>query len=490
MKNRIIALVVGIVLLLLSALSGQGFYPDSASLIGYTYYHLSETGGPRNSVRDSQGWIHAVWGYRHFMMYADSDDVFYSFSTDNGVSWSSMINISQTDSTPSQEPTLAIDSQDNLHCVWKQYAGGYDIFYSKYNGISWSDPENISKQYSSSNTANYPALVVDSKDYLHVVWDKNIPPGDCAIFYSYYNDTTWSTPYQISQTSGDDAFPALAVDKNDILHVVWRKMASAILYRTYDGSSWTWRDPLYSVYAWPFHPSIVIDSQNNPVVVFQADSPYDTSEIYISKHNGVEWSQPFCLSDGSAQSRYPSIAIDSLDKLFVVWDERMGDPRDIFFRSYDGTSWSNAINLTQDSMNSDYPELGSFVKANNIDLIWTSGPEYPQIRELLYMALNATGISEENINGKKLDDPAIVANPNPFTTSIRIELLGAHKNNQPTLTIYDVSGRRIRDFILYPSSFILGATWNGRDAAGMLLPPGIYFLKLNGKPVGKVVKVR
>ncbi|MCK4233627.1 hypothetical protein KAX75_04310 [candidate division WOR-3 bacterium] len=39
-------------------------------------------------------------------------------------------------------------------------------------------------------------------------------------------------------------------------------------------------------------------------------------------------------------------------------------------------------------------------------------------------------------------------------------------------------------------SFILGATWDGRDEVGNVVSAGIYFLKLKGKAVGKVVKVR
>jgi hypothetical protein len=105
---------------------------------------------------------------------------------------------------------------------------------------------------------------------------------------------------------------------------------------------------------------------------------------------------------------------------------------------------------------------------------------------------NVADVQEEDL-GHKPRDLGLTASPNPFISATTITLQGQSENRsngESVLQIYDASGRRVRDFILYPSSFILGATWKGRDDAGKVLPPGIYFLKLNGKPVGKVVKVR
>ena len=63
--------------------------------------------------------------------------------------------------------------------------------------------------------------------------------------------------------------------------------------------------------------------------------------------------------------------------------------------------------------------------------------------------------------------------PNPFFNSLKIK--GCLKTR-----IYDISGKFISE---------VEDRWNGRDSQGKEVPPGIYFLKLNGKSVGKVVKV-
>jgi hypothetical protein len=79
--------------------------------------------------------------------------------------------------------------------------------------------------------------------------------------------------------------------------------------------------------------------------------------------------------------------------------------------------------------------------------------------------------------------PKILISPNPFTTVTRIDLLGIsdHQNiRESELHIYHASGRLVKSAKLSTSTYQLGADF----------VPGIYFLKLNGKPVGKLVKVR
>jgi hypothetical protein len=83
--------------------------------------------------------------------------------------------------------------------------------------------------------------------------------------------------------------------------------------------------------------------------------------------------------------------------------------------------------------------------------------------------------------------------PNPFTTSITIFTASmGHGAKGMELIVYDSAGRLVRH-LKYPmrhAPSTMQVTWDGRDGEGQVLPPGIYFLKLKGQPVGKVVKVR
>jgi hypothetical protein len=90
------------------------------------------------------------------------------------------------------------------------------------------------------------------------------------------------------------------------------------------------------------------------------------------------------------------------------------------------------------------------------------------------------GIGEQPAIPPKKKEIRLTYHPNPFTTVTSIQLIGASKNTKSNLTIFDSSGRLVKSIKLATSTYQLGAD----------LVPGIYFLKLNGKPIGKVVKVR
>ena len=90
------------------------------------------------------------------------------------------------------------------------------------------------------------------------------------------------------------------------------------------------------------------------------------------------------------------------------------------------------------------------------------------------------GIHEEKEQRQVNLDVRFTCHPNPFTTITNVNFLGRNKNIAANLTIYDISGRMVKSVKLETSSYQLGTD----------LVPGIYFLKLNGKSVGKVVKVR
>jgi flagellar hook assembly protein FlgD len=66
---------------------------------------------------------------------------------------------------------------------------------------------------------------------------------------------------------------------------------------------------------------------------------------------------------------------------------------------------------------------------------------------------------------------------------------------EPTLRIYDVSGRMVRDLSQIPS--IIGdqssVMWDGVDDTGRSVAPGVYFVVLSAESIDlseKIVRVR
>lgn len=79
------------------------------------------------------------------------------------------------------------------------------------------------------------------------------------------------------------------------------------------------------------------------------------------------------------------------------------------------------------------------------------------------------------------DEGATIANfPNPFNNSTTISLSGFGGNESVALSIYNITGQKIRDFES-PAGSARIVTWDGRDGFGNAVASGVYFASAVGK---------
>ena len=219
-----------------------------------TYSDMSTTGevAPVLAI-DSNNYLHVVW-YGRATGYPENQIWYSRYVT----SWSYPLRLSTASgmSTTAQgQPCIAVDSLNRLHVVWYGFATGYttawQIWYRRYV-TSWGAITRIST-YSNmaTNLSAQPCIIADSNNYLHVVWSGRATGFTVAVqvWYAFY-DGTWHTPVRIStytfMSSYPQAFPNVAVDSDDYVHVVWYGKATGYLdydkvwYNYYDG---TWHTP-------------------------------------------------------------------------------------------------------------------------------------------------------------------------------------------------------------------------------------------------------
>ena len=72
--------------------------------------------------------------------------------------------------------------------------------------------------------------------------------------------------------------------------------------------------------------------------------------------------------------------------------------------------------------------------------------------------------------GDKEARPALVARPNPFHGSLRIEATTATR-----VELFDIGGRRVRHWA--PDGSVSAIVWEGRDEQGKRSPPGLYWVR-------------
>lgn len=243
---------------------------------------------------------------------------------------------------PSTLSTLVVDGAGRVHVAWTQYDGPIGrVYYSRYDR-RWSYPLTLSPP---ATYAGYPSMDVDSRGRLHLVWYGIRPAsagsgtGHGAIYEIYYvqHDRRWTQPEQISPGTPDAINPALAVDTQDRVHVVWFQSdgrAYQVIYRTRVVSTGTWSPPvaLTGGEQPSTKPALAVDRSGQVHVVWERNGGIEYRAGTIRR-----WSAHVRLSDGG---RDPTIGLWSRG-VFVLW---RGEDGVVRFRVFKGR-WQNAGHL-------------------------------------------------------------------------------------------------------------------------------------------------
>ena len=220
-------------------------------------------------------------------------------------------------------PDLVLDEKNHPQLTWHdETPGKYEIFYVRWNGEEWvcadgvlyvsGDSKLSSPVCVSKNGVNsyYPSLVLDSENNPHITWRDWIQSNNTEILYVRWSDGEWvcidgsvfdstnisiSNPASVSGNNNSYS-PVLTLDSNDNPHIVWRDWASGvreIFHVRWDGTDWlSMHGTVYdrtntattnlanvsNTDGSSWLPSLVLDSKDNPHIVWYDDS-FENSEI-------------------------------------------------------------------------------------------------------------------------------------------------------------------------------------------------------------------
>ncbi len=272
---------------------------------------------------DSNDELHVVW-YGYATGYY-SYNIRYASSTDGGKTWGNFTMVTTGTSSPNTHyaPSIAVDSKDTIHIVWygrdTTNTASYNIRYRsrKVDG-TWSGITLVTTD-TTSRYHYYPSVAVDSKDNVHVVWRGRLPTTTrYNIQYRKLDSSTntWgSIVYITSSTTEYNYNPSIAVDKADNIHVAWYGYPSPykIKYIKWDSatSSWGSVEIVSSNSYSNYYPSIGIDQRGYLYVAWYTTSPY---EIWMSINDGGGWSDEIEITLPSmftSTTYYPSIMYGS-----------------------------------------------------------------------------------------------------------------------------------------------------------------------------------
>jgi hypothetical protein len=309
----------------------------------------------------------------------------------------------------------------NVHCTLKIE----DCF------AQWQPDVRLTNDSASSYTSlNNAWCIAANGNVVHTVWYDN-RDGNPEIYYKCSTDggVTWGADTRLTNNTAESRYPYIAVS-GSIVHTVW--------YDNRDGND----------------------------------------EIYYkrSTDGGVTWGADTRLTNNTAYSNVPSIAVSG-SIVHTVWqDNRDGNYEIYYKRSTDGgVSWETDTRLTNNTAGSWYPSIA--VSGSIVHTVWSDDRDG---NDEIYYKRNPTGnVGIQNISTEIPSAFSLEQNyPNPFnpTTKIRFAIPSNVKGQTSNvkITIYDALGREITSLVneqLVPGTY--EADWNASN-----YPSGVYFYKL------------
>jgi len=364
MKKKVITIGIVGIFLVLQPIGAQTW--EMTKRLTWTSGHSTS---PAIAV-DSNSHIHVVW-------MGDTSgvpEIYYRKSTDGGTTWT--VKRLSWNSRWTNTPAIAVGSNDHIHVVWSgNTPGNYEVYYKRStdSGANWT-----SKRLTYNSGYSYaPAIVVDSNNHVHVIWGDD-SPGNYELYYRRSADGggTWNSAKRLTWNSGDSQYPGIAVSTNNHLHVVWMDDTPGNLEIYYKksadgGATWTTKRLTYSS-GYSYFPDIAVNLNNHIYVVWEDDTGESDDELYRkrSTDGGMTWNTKR-MTWNSENSNKPKLAIDLSNQIHLVWEDGSSGNDEVYYRrSTDGGENWIMERLTWNSGTSEDPDIAVCTEWEQIGGIW------------------------------------------------------------------------------------------------------------------------
>lgn len=316
---------------------------------------------------DSRGTIHLAFeDDTAVAAFNEGNEVFYSRSTDGGVTYSNPVKIS-TNSRVSFSSALALDSAGNIAITYSSLSAdsiGSSIFFSRSTdgGNSFSPPKLLTPPMQISDL---PSIAIDRNNNILVTY-ADFAVGGPLLFAVRSTDggANFSAPLQITPSgNGVNGFGYVAFDSRGAAYVVYNDVRSDVatvkLITAADGINFTAPRVVSDVGTAPaFFPHLAVDNSDNIYVTFynRFGTRVDlfNREIIVIKSSdrGASFSAQLNVSNNRGQSTFPFLVSDRRGNISVVWEDSTdNDQLDIFTaRSTNGgMTFSTPVNISLNS---------------------------------------------------------------------------------------------------------------------------------------------
>ena len=419
--------------------------------------HIAGTDRYPDVTIAKDGTFHCVWVHQYSNYFGK---IFYSYSTDEGITWSTPQDISQNDTLSVSYPHIVANSENNLFVAYQYDAYSPIVVIQTFDGNSWSKIDSIAEGYSGGSR-----IFIDNNDRVYVYWST----GSDNMYYRYYEYGSWSEVYCPFNSTAPNWIVEGFVDSEDNLHFIG-VYDGYVAYYKYDKDGEQMESPYILTYNNAYKGGdITVDESNNPHIVWSDSQYYDHGTMYIRK-SGEFWGTHTFIADSSylpkiiyCNNKPYIMDVEELSKDSLITVFHQKDDYGIWYGQYIFSS--NGLWLEK-------------LFSGNKKLIALYSLMYDNEQFDTYLIKTKTGVG---INGIESINKILTLHqnfPNPLSnnTTITYQL---NKKGRCILNIYNIEGKILQTLVnknQLPGNYTV--EWNGIDNNGNKLLPGIYLYRL------------
>ncbi|TKJ43923.1 hypothetical protein CEE36_02055 [candidate division TA06 bacterium B3_TA06] len=379
---------------------------------------------------------------------------------------------------------------DKGDTLWLLNDNDWQIYYIRWDGESWSEKEYV-LTYSSCNFGS--KITADSTNGVWAAWSTEWW-GFFKGAYNRYQNGVWQEPQPVTDTleEGDHVLNSITTDAYGRVWFGWsQSQGGKMVFETryYDNGNWSEVSSIAES-KWLVRLKLTPDRKGGVWALWnQQDGGLHTDYLIKASYwNGDAWTSPETVAVAGAfyNDWFPcgKIAVDAYGNAWAVWRQALEDNDkygDIYYSVNTGEGWSEPAPVDTHPAVDQYPDI-AVDGEGRIWCVWSSNREGEDEWDYSIWASYATVVGvKEPVTPVTHHLPSLTIDKSvggEFTFSV------SHSNIVRGIVIYDASGRVIRDLTISDNQTI---HWDGTDAKGQALSPGVYFVKLS--PASSTLKL-